>query len=215
LVGQLRPTKNNVLYAVRKHPRRPRDFYSTPPELTRALLAGLKKLGLALPTPVYDPCAGDGRLVETLGLDMPAWGSDATPDAYPASPWLSDAPVDARDPDALRVVLGPSRSIVTNPPYGRDAAKVARACVTLVERGAIGLAALLLPLPWEAAGSPDRLMLVQHPLMRGRIVACWRPEWVEGTGGGGKMNSAWLVWTRQKITGNSTVYVSKTEAAHR
>ncbi len=195
-----------MLYAPPRHARRARDFYSTPPELTAALRLGLPQLGLDLPVPAYDPCAGDGRLLQALGA--PGFGSDLFPAAYPACPWIIDAPVDASDPDALAEALGASRAIVSNPPYGRDAARIVHACVKLLEADAIELAALLLPLPWEAAGSASRLALMRHALFRGRIVCCWRPEWIEDTGGGGKMNSAWLVWARQG-SGNASVYVSK------
>jgi hypothetical protein len=73
------------------------------------------------------------------------------------------------------------------------------------------LAAYLLPLPWEAAGNPSRLALMRA--VRLRIVCCWRPEWIDGAGGGGKMNYAWLVWAPPGLCLPQTVYVSKEEIA--
>lgn len=52
---------------------------------------------------------------------------------------------------------------------------------------------------------------MRSPFFRGRIVPCWRPEWIEGTGGGGTMNHAWLVWAREG-TGATNIYVSREEA---
>jgi hypothetical protein len=84
--------------------------------------------------------------------------------------------------------------------------------VQLVQDGHALMAAFLLPLPWEAAGSPARLALVQSPLFAARIVCCWRPEWIAGTDGGGKMNFAWLVWINDSIrrwAGQRNVYVGR------
>jgi hypothetical protein len=50
-----------------KHPRQSHDFLPTPPELAAALFIGLDRIGIELPFPAFDPCVGDGRLLEALG----------------------------------------------------------------------------------------------------------------------------------------------------
>ena len=57
------------------------------------------------------------------------------------------------------------------------------------------MTALLLPALWEAAGGPRCVALMRAKAPR--IVCCWRPIWIEGTAGGGKLNYAWHVWTRK------------------
>ena len=232
----------NTFYAPSKHTRENHDHYSTPPELAAALVVGLDRLGIAIPHPVFDPCAGEGRLLATLDtLGIPGgFGADLFPAAYPRRKWIHEEPIDARDHAALYEVLGPCRSILTNPPtedatsrpklpapknalerrfrknfprYAKKelAADIATAGMKLLEMGAIELFALLLPLPWEAAGGSRRLALMRSPLFRGRVVCCWRPEWIAGTSGGGKMNHAWLIWALEGA-GGATTYVAREEA---
>ena len=178
-----------TFYAPAAHKRRANDHYPTPPDLAQALPLGLALAGLDLPRPLHDPCAGEGALLAALG--RPAFGSDLRPEAYQKNPLVWPASIDASDPEALESVLGVSRSIVTNPPYGRDADAIVRASLQLVKAGRIELAAFLLPVPWETAGS--RVDVLRD--MAVRIVPCWRSTWVPGTKGNGKMNYVWLVWT--------------------
>jgi hypothetical protein len=193
-----------MFYAPVEHARRAHDHYSTPPDLARALLLGLTEAGIDLPGPVYDPCAGDGALLDHL-RPLPSFGSDLFPAEYRQDPRVLTAPVDASDPVALADAMGAARSLVTNPPYGRAAQAIVEAGARLAREGVVELAAFLLPLPWTAAGSRVALMRA----MRLQITCCWRPEWIEGTGGGGKMNFAWLVWTRERTRFPSLVTVSR------
>lgn len=179
-----------TFYAPAAHEKRPHQHYPTPPDLAQALPRGLSLAGIKLPQPLYDPCHGEGALLDALGGF--GFGSDLHPEAYRRRTRVWATPVDASDPEALESVLGVSRSIVTNPPYGRDAEPIVRASVKLVEAGRIELAAFLLPVPWEAAGGRADLMNA----VRIRIVCCWRPVWIAGTDGGGKMSFVWLVWAR-------------------
>lgn len=191
-----------MLYAPPAHARRARDHYSTPVELARALIGGLSQAGLELPPPIYDPCAGEAALLRALNL--PGFGSDLYPDEYRSSLWTLETPIDATDPEALAGVMraARARAIVANPPYGRTAPRIVEAAVGLLDAGQADLVAFLLPLPWEAAGT--RLALMWRLSLR--VVCSWRPEWIEGTGGGGKMNSVWLVWTRHPPRFPVTVY---------
>ena len=181
-----------TFYSAKTHDLRPHQHYPTPVDLARALPLGLSMAGLELPRPVYDPCCGEGALLDALGGLTRA--SDLHPDAYPPRIDRWTTPVDARSYNALVAALGSTRSIATNPPYGRDAEPIVRVGVQLVRDGLIELAAFLVPLPWEAAGSRFAILCD----MTLRIVPCWRSVWVPGTKGGGKMNYVWLVWTRAK-----------------
>jgi hypothetical protein len=197
-----------TLYAPPRHDRRANDFYRTPFDLAFGLLAGLRRAGLKLPTPIHDPCAGDGALLDGLGLT--GSGSDLFPDAYPSDSRLLTAPVDARDPKALARVLNGARALVSNPPFKRDALPIAESLVELVHAGSVEMAALLLPALWEAAGSPRRVALMRE--MDLRILCCWRPTWIEGTAGGGKLNYAWHVWTREPPPFPHAIQVTLEEA---
>jgi hypothetical protein len=171
-------------------------------------MAGLRRAGLKFPTPIHDPCAGDGALLDGLGL--PGSGSDLFPGAYPADSRLLPAPVDARDPKALARVLNGARALVSNPPFGRDALPIAECMVELVHAGSVEMAALLLPALWETAGGPRRVALMRA--MNLRIVCCWRPVWIEGTHGGGKLNYAWHVWAREAPPFPRVLQVTREEA---
>jgi hypothetical protein len=231
-----------TFYPPPQHERNRHDHYATPPALAAALIIGLDRLGIELPAPAFDPCAGGGRLLATLDhLGVGGLGSDRFPEAYPRREWIHEDPIDARDPNEVYEVLGPCRSIVTNPPTKDDqagkqkpqapknelerryrknwpaykqkepAADIAYACLRLLKMDAIELFALLLPLPFEAAGGSTRLALMRSPFFRARVVCCWRPEWIDGTGGGGQMNHAWFMWARDGVS-HASVYVSREDA---
>jgi hypothetical protein len=197
-----------TIYTPRRHDRRANDFYPTPVSLAGGLLAGLWRAGLKLPMPIHDPCAGDGALLDGLGLT--GSGSDLFPGAYPSDPRLLPAPVDARDPKAVARVLNGARAIVSNSPFKEDALPVAESMVELVRAGNVEMAALLFPAPWETAGSPRRVALMRA--MAVRIVCCWRPIWIEGTKGGGKLSFGWHIWTREAPFFPSAVHVTRSEA---
>jgi hypothetical protein len=71
------------------------------------------------------------------------------------------------------------------------------------------MAALLAPALWEAASGPRRVTLMRAMALR--IVCCWRPIWIEGTAGGGKLN-AWHVWTREAPPFPHAIQVTREEA---
>ncbi len=181
-----------MLYGPPLHARRANDFYRTPPDLAHGLMAGLQRVGVAAPIKVHDPCAGDGSLLDALSCSGGRSGSDLFPGNYPRDPRLCPKPVDARDPDALRGVLDGADGLISNPPYDQHALPIAESVVQLVREGTVKLAALLLPALWETASTPRRTALMRS--MTCRIVVCWRPVWIEGTKGGGKLNHAWHVW---------------------
>jgi hypothetical protein len=62
-----------------------------------------------------------------------------------------------------------------------------------------------------AASGPRRVALMRA--MDFRIVCCWRPVWVEGAAGGGKLNYAWHVWTREASSFPFAIQVTREKAA--
>jgi len=74
-------------------------------------------------------------------------------------------------------------------------ARIAEAFLRLLHWGCIRFAALLVPHQFDAAG--QRRPLFQDPLCALRIVTSWRPAWIRGTKGGGKISSTWWVWTAE------------------
>ena len=162
-----------TFYAPAAHEKRPHQHYPTPPDLAQALPLGLSLAGLDLPRPLYDPCHGEGALLDALGGF--GFGSDLHPEAYARRTRVWAAPIDASDPEALELALGSARSVVSNPPYGRDAEPIVRASVKLVEAGRIELAAFLVPLPWEAAGGRAELMSAVRFALSAAGVRCGSP----------------------------------------
>ena len=71
-------------------PRRPHEFYETPPHYTRALL---KHITIAPSALVFEPCVGDGSIIKALPTGT-RWTNDIDParSAYThldtAKPWL-------------------------------------------------------------------------------------------------------------------------------
>jgi hypothetical protein len=114
-----------------------------------------------------------------------------------AALYATTSPVDARDAGALLKVIEETgaAALVTNPPYGRDHHRIAEAFLCLLRGGSIRFAALLVPHQFDAAG--QRGHLFQDPLCALRVVMPWRPEWIEGTKGGGTISSTWWVWTAE------------------
>ena len=110
-------------------------------------------------------------------------------------------------------VLNNARALVSNPPFGRDALPIAESLVELVHAGSVEMAALLAPALWEAASGPRRVTLMRAMALR--IVCCWRPIWIEGTAGGGKLNYAWHVWTREAPLFSLAIQVTRSEAEAR
>ncbi len=204
----------NKLYASHFE-RSPADFYPTPPDLTRGLIDGLAQAAIALPGPILEPCCGTGAMATVLAAEsgLKVVGSDLYPEAYTeaAALYATTSPVDARDAGALlRVIeLTGAAALVTNPPYGRDHHRIAEAFLHLLRGGSIRFAALLVPHQFDAA--ERRPHLFQDPLCALRIVLPWRPVWVAGTNGGGKISSAWWVWTTEPRPRASpgTVWISR------
>lgn len=156
--------------------RRPRDFYPTPVEAVRPLLAHL------LPgTRFAEPCAGDGALIRHLEAagHKCAYAADIEPRADGITP------ADARE--ATMHALGLSwEKIITNPPWERELLHA-----LIVRLSDIGQTWLLFDADWshtkQAAPYLSRLR---------KIVSVGRIKWIPDSPFTGKDNCAWHLFDK-------------------
>lgn len=168
-------------YAQYMSPRADRqkdDFYPTPPEGTRALLAVETFDG-----PIWEPACGDGAMSRVLGdAGYSVVSTDLVARGYgtPAVDFLLEH--EARAPN-----------IVTNPPF-----KLAQAFAEHSLRLTTGKVAMLARLTW-LEGMARRPFFEASPLARvwvfsGRL-CCLPAGMTSGNGGkGGMVPYAWFVW---------------------
>lgn len=163
-------------------PREADDFYPTPPEVTRALLAveGDRLLGLGS---VWEPAAGDGamaREIEAFGL--PVILSDLIDRGCRA---------EIRSFYDFSITMAPA--IVTNPPYCEINARDGKGRWLTHSLGlGAQYVALFLNWDWPAAAGLSGL-LARHPISR--VYVCrWK---VDFTGKGTPpQRNAWFIWDR-------------------
>jgi hypothetical protein len=91
------------------------DFYATPPDATEALARRYSHLLLG--TTLWEPCAGDGAMVDVLRPYLGAQGHTITTDINPRRADVRRA--DVFDPriDAQMTTRKAIRAVVTNPPF--------------------------------------------------------------------------------------------------
>jgi hypothetical protein len=158
-------------------PREKDDFYSTPPEPTRAFLSYERDRLKVFPS-VWEPAAGDGAMVR----EMKACGLSVT-----ASD-LVDRGAGAEILSFYDYAAAPAPAIVTNPPFNE--CNSGRWITHALEVLGVEYMALLLPFNWPGAESRAGLWAKHTParvyLMR------WR---IDFTGKGAPpMLNAWFVW---------------------
>lgn len=159
------------------------DFYPTPPEPTRALIAA-ERDALARFGRIWEPAAGDGammRELQAVGLDV-----------YPSD--LVDRGCGAVVRDFFDYLTPPARAIVTNPPYAecnwRDGR--GRWIGHALDVLHIDYMALLLSWSWPGAGGLAGLWQA-HPPARVYLMR-WK---IDFTGQGAPpMLHGWFVWDR-------------------
>lgn len=161
------------------------DFYPTPPEPTRALLAA-EIVRLRDFVTIWEPACGDGAMaleIEGVGLDV--FYSDIIDRGCRAL---------IQNFYEFKRFSRPSRAIVTNPPFAecnRDPGFVRHALETLD----VEYMALLLPLNWFSAIGRAKLW-AQFPPARVYIMR-WR---IDFTGQGAPpMVNCWVVWDKAHI----------------
>lgn len=158
-------------------PRSRSDYHPTPREAVVPLVPYLPK---ALTT-WWEPCAGDGRLVEHL-RDLWPYGVCFRPsDIEPRADWIIPL-------DAFAVLATDQQMIITNPPWpvvgGRG-----EPALGLVKHLA-GLAPTWLLLPWAFAANT---YFAQVHSICVRIVPIGRVSWA-GNGVPGKDDAAWFLF---------------------
>lgn len=179
------------------YPRRPLDWYPTEPRCTRALLKEIPTIFGAMAT-AWEPCCGNGAIskvladegeVRVLSTDIAEYDG-FEPDA------LTDffAIKNLEEMEALAGFI--PATVVTNPPYGKDAEKFVRHALDLLYPHS-GRLAVLLRSDWSAAKG-RRDLFKTHPAYAGRINLLFRPRWIDPTPGvksaSPRFNYTWFCW---------------------
>ncbi len=169
-------------HALQESAREINDFYPTPPEVTRALLAVEgARIAEAGNGSVWEPAAGDGAMVR----ELEAYGFHC------AKSDIIDRGCGADLVDYFAVTVPPARAMVTNPPYKEISARDGQGR-WLTHAFDLGLdyIALFLNYDWPAAAGLARI-LARHPISR-VYVARWK---VDFTGKGAPpQRNAWFIW---------------------
>jgi len=186
-------------------PRSKREYYGTPVWITRALL-----ISEALPDRIWEPCAGDGKMVDVLRRhERQVVASDIEP---------RGEGIEQRDFLAAELVPDGIAAIVTNPPWdtgGRLSTAIVRHALQLMTPGR-GLVAMLVPLAWDAAKS--RRDLFMRPSYVAEVCLLDRMQVMEGTavdkGLVSTIQATWHVWdlNRQRRGGIRKHLVTEIEA---
>ena len=186
-------------------PRNKREYYGTPTWITRALL-----ISEALPGRVWEPCAGDGKMVDVLRRhDRQVVASDIEPrgDGIEKRDFLATGSA----PDGIA-------AIITNPPWdtgGRLSTAIVRHALHLMTP-CRGVVAMLVPLAWDTAKS--RADLFMGPSYVAEVCLLDRMQVMEGTsldkGMTSTIQATWHVWDlgRQRRGGIRKHWVTKMEA---
>ena len=161
--------------------RIPRDFYPTPAEAVRPLLAHLAPM-----TRFVEPCAGDGALVDhlTAAGHVCVWESDIEPQRS------------MLQADALALHYVSQGCIITNPPWDR---KVLHPLIVHLSDQAPTW--LLFDADWVHT----RQAVPFLPRLR-RIVSVGRVKWIPDSKMTGKDNCAWHLFDRPAANATATFY---------
>lgn len=165
--------------------REDHDFYPTPADCTRALIAAEESW--ICEKPVWEPACGDGAIARVLEEEAlcRVVATDLIDRGY------GEGGVDFL---AARELLAPF--IVTNPPFSVAAQFISHALETLK---APYLALLLKATYWHAAG---RLPLYERRPPSAIYPLTWRPDFLNK--GAPTMDVAWVVW--RPVAWPHTVY---------
>jgi len=201
--ADIKRIKGSAMHGESGYARLDYDAYFTEPWVTRVLLDHVSPRH-----PIWEPACGRGDMVKVLAANCgPVIASDIADHGYEGGwvrhDFLRDAPLTTPQ-GAL------PRSIVTNPPYGDDAARFIRRALALVPDD--GLVAMLLRHEYDCAAK--RVDLFERPDFSLKIVLNKRPRWdwwrpikmrypkKERP----RHNFAWYVWDRLHTSGGRTRY---------
>jgi hypothetical protein len=167
------------------YPRKPNDFYATPPEATQALLDHV-----SFQHRVCDPACGDGAILNVLIANgYHAVGDDIT-NQYN---FLTDR---------FRWF---NCNIVTNPPFGiggRDALLFIRRALQVCNLRI----AMLLPVDYDS-GKTRRAVFADCPHFAIKLTLLNRIRWFNGVSG--SLNHAWFIWDKKHSGGPRLRYAEQ------
>lgn len=162
------------------------DFYPTPPEPTRALLA-YERNDLLRFDRIWEPAAGDGAMASIIrdaGFDVEM--SD-----------LVDRGCGATIRDFFDYRHAPAKAIITNPPYNRVNAAQGKGLWIRHAMETLGVEYMALLLNWSWPGAAG-LWALWHDWPPARVYLMrWK---IDFTGQGSPpMLNAWFVWDRTHV----------------
>ena len=166
--------------ALRAQPKRNgRDFWPTPPCLTRALIEHvLPDLPRA---PIWECAAGDGRVAEYMrAAGYSVFASDIEPrgDSIERRDFLRD------EPPCLGLIA------VTNSPFGKHLTLFMTRGLQLLDLGRIE--GLVLLVRHDALMAEERVDALNRAAS---VLHCnWRAVWIEGSSGNPRWTCSWLTW---------------------
>lgn len=168
-------------------PRRANDFYPTPPEATRALLAAEADYLAGDDEPIWEPCGRGGAIIAELRrAGFSAIGTDI----------VGDPEHDVEQADLFEIRRPRAKRAITNPPFALSAKMI----VHLLSRLDVDYLALLLKATYWHAGVDRGPLFRQH--RPARIYALtWRLDFIDG--GAPVMECCWMVWDKRH-TGPTT-----------
>jgi hypothetical protein len=162
------------------------DFYPTPPEPTRALLA-YEREHLTRFSTIWEPSCGDGamgRVIEDAGFSVEY--SD-----------LIDRGCGAQIADFFAFSQAPCPAIITNPPYNRVNAAQGKGAWVSHAMGTLGVEYMALLLNWSWPGAAG-LSGIWNDFPPARVYLMrWK---IDFTGQGAPpMLNGWFVWDRRHV----------------
>lgn len=164
--------------------RKERDLYETPAWVTGILIPYIPD---ELKSYIWEPACASGKMATTL-------------DAHYATDLVTD--YGESDVNFLSVLNLPEncKTIITNPPFNREAEKFIRHALTLTKE-VNGFVAMLLPVDFDSAKT-RRDMFNDCPAFNKKIVLTKRIVWFENpeTTAGPSSNHAWFVWDWSRDT---------------
>jgi hypothetical protein len=164
-------------------PREANDFYPTPPEVTRALLA-VEGDRLRAYSTVWEAAAGDGAMADVL--EQSGFSVIKTD--------LIDRGCGAELGDYFSITRAPAKAMITNPPYHHINARDGKGrWLTHAFDLDLEYIALFLNWDWPAAAGLGGI-LARYPISRA-YVARWK---VDFTGKGAPpQRNGWFIWDRE------------------
>lgn len=190
--------KDPSMLGQQHYERAEHDHYPTPPEATRAFLSTTVATALINDQVIWEPACGDGAIVKVIADTAKAvYGTDISlyPGDYEADGLIDFLAVESLDEIKAIANHGAPKGIITNPPYGDEAAAFARKALELTKARS-GFVVMLCRHEWDTA--KNRKDLFDHPAYLAKVTLRFRPRWIKNTKGSPRHSYAWYVWSWEK-----------------